>query len=68
MLQKEVTQKRDAKQVQQAMMEDPTVCEFDEVYDRIEEGRKMAVAAKLGKNKELKPRDKQTDMEDKKSK
>ena len=34
------------------MMEDPTVCEFDEVSDGIEEGRKMATAAKLG---ELKP-------------
>ena len=58
---REVTQKGDnTKQVQQGMTEDPTVCEFDEVYDRIEEGRKMAVAAKLGKNKELKPQDKQT--------
>ena len=52
----------DTKQIQQVMMEDPTVCEFDEVYDGIEEGRKMAVAAKLGKNKELKLQDKQTEM------
>ena len=42
------------------------MCEFDEVYDRIEEGRKMAVAAKLGKNKEMKPQDKQTEVENKK--
>ena len=51
-LQREVIQKRDTKQAQQVMMEDPTMCEFDEVFDGIEEGRKMAVAAKLG---ELKP-------------
>ena len=35
-----------------------TVCEFNEVHDRKEEGRKMAVAAKLSKNKELKLQDK----------
>ena len=40
-----------------------TVCE---VHDRKEEGRKMAVAAKLGKKKELKLQDKQTKLEDKK--
>ena len=55
-----------SKQVQQKKTEDPTVCEFDEIYDGIEEGRKMAVAAKLGKNKEMKPQDKQTEVEDKK--
>ena len=42
------------------------MCEFDEVCNRIEEGRKMAVAAKLGKNKEMKLQDKQTEEEDKK--
>ena len=42
-----------------------TVCEFDEVYDGIEEGRKMAVAAKLGRNKEMKTPDKQTEVENK---
>ena len=42
------------------------MCEFDKVYDGIEEGRKMAVTAKLGKNKEMKPQDKQTEVEDKK--
>ena len=42
------------------------MCEFDEIYDGIEEGRKMAVAAKLDKNKEMKPQDKQTEVEDKK--
>ena len=42
------------------------MCEFDEVYDRIEEGRKMAVAAKLGKNKEIKPQNKQTEVKDEK--
>ena len=66
MLQREVTQKRDTKQVQQVMLEDPPVCESDEVYDGIEEGRKMTTAAKLGKNKELKPQDKQTEVEDRK--
>ena len=40
------------------------MCEFDEVYDGIEEGRKMAVAEKLGKNKELKLQDMQTELED----
>ena len=55
-----------SKQVQQKKMKDPTVCEFDEVYDRIEEGRKMAIAAKLGKNKEIKPQDKQTEVKDEK--
>ena len=50
-----------SKQVQQKKTKDPTVCEFDEVYDRIKEGSKMAVAAKLGKNKEMKPQDKQTE-------
>ena len=34
--------------------------------NRIEEGRKMAVAAKLGKNKEIKPQDKQTKVKDEK--
>ena len=45
-----------------------TVCEFNEVYDRsrIEVGRKMAVAAKLSKNREMKPQVKQTEVEDKK--
>ena len=57
---------RHHKQVQQKKTEDPTVCEFDEVCDGIEEGRKMAVAAKLGKNKELKRQDKQTEVEDRK--
>ena len=42
------------------------MCEFDKVYDGIEEGRKMAVAAKLGKNKELNSQDKQTEVEDRK--
>ena len=46
MLQREVTQKRDTKQVQQMMLEDSIVFESDEVYDGIEVGRKMAVAAK----------------------
>ena len=64
MLQKEVTWKRNTKQVQQKKTEDPTVCEFDEVCDRIEEGRKMVVAAKLDKNKEMKPPDKQIEVED----
>ena len=36
-----------SKQVQQKKTEDPIVCESDEFYDGIEEGRKMAVAAKL---------------------
>ena len=66
MAQKKVTQKRNIKQVQQKTTEDPTVCEFDKVYDGIEEGRKMAVAAKLGKNKEMKLQDKQAEVEDKK--
>ena len=48
------------------MLEDPTVCESDEVYYEIEERRKMVVAGKLGKNKELKPQDKQTEVEDRK--
>ena len=55
-----------SKQVQQKKTKDPTVCEFDEVYDRIEEVRKIAVAAKLGKNKEIKPQDKQTEVKDEK--
>ena len=42
-----------SKQVQQKKTKDPTVCEFDEVYDRLEEGRKMAVAIKLCKNKTM---------------
>ena len=42
------------------------MCEYDEVYDWIGEGRKKAVAAKLGKNKELKPQDKQTEVVDRK--
>ena len=58
MVQKEVTQKRNTTQVQQKKTEDPTVCKFDKVYDGIEEGRKMAVAAKIGKNKEMKSQDK----------
>ena len=66
MVQREVTQKRNTKQVQQKKTEDPTVCEFDEVHDGIEVGRKMSVAAKLGKNKEMKPKDKQIEVEDKK--
>ena len=57
---------RDTKQVKQVMTKDPAVCEFDEVYDGTEEGRKMAIAAKLGKNKELKPPDKQTEVADRK--
>ena len=68
MAQRKVTQKRNTKQVQQKTTEDPTVCEFDKVYDGIEEGRKMAVAAKLGKNKEMKPQDEQTEVEDKNKK
>ena len=55
-----------SKQIQQKKTEDPTVCEIDEIYDGIEERRKMAVAAKLGKNKEMKPQDKKTEVEDKK--
>ena len=47
MLQREAVKKRDTKQVQQAMIEDTTVYEFDEV----EEWRKTAVAAKLGTDK-----------------
>ena len=50
-----VPQKRNTKQVQYKKTEDPTVCEFDKIYNRIEEGRKMAVKAKVGKNKEMKP-------------
>ena len=42
------------------------MCELDEVYDGMEEGRKMAVAVKLGKNKESKSQDKQTEVEDRK--
>ena len=44
-----------------------TMCEFNEVYDGMEEGRKMPVAraAKLGRNKEMKTPDKQTEVEDK---
>ena len=34
-------------QILQKKTEEPTVCEFDEVYDRIEVGRKIAVAAQL---------------------
>ena len=45
------------------MTEDPTVCELDEVYDKIEEGRKKAVVAKLVKDKELKSQHKQTEVE-----
>ena len=56
MLQRGVTQKRNTKQVQQKKAEDP---EFDKVYYRITEGKKMAVATKLCKNKELKPQDEQ---------
>ena len=41
------------------------MCEFEEVYDGIEVGRKMAVVAKLGRNIETKPLDKQTEVEDK---
>ena len=55
-----------SKQVQQKKTKDPTVCEFDEVYDKIEEGKKVTVAAKLGKNKEIKPQDKQTKVKDEK--
>ena len=55
-----------SKQIQQKKTKDLTVCQFDKVYDRIKEGRKMAVAAKLGKNKEIKPQDKQTEVKDKK--
>ena len=55
-----------SKQIQQKKTEDPTVCEIDEIYGGIEERRKMAVAAKLGKNKEMKPQDKKTEVEDKK--
>ena len=35
----------------QAMAEDPTVYEYDEVYDKIEDERKKTVAAKLGMGK-----------------
>jgi len=35
----------------EAMAEDPTVYEYDEVYDKIEEDRKKTVAAKLGQGK-----------------
>ena len=35
----------------QAMAEDPTVYEYDEVYDKIEDERKKAIAAKLGASK-----------------
>ena len=58
MLQREITQKRNTKQTQQKKTESPVVCEFDEVCDGIGVGRKMPVAAKLGKNKEMKPQDK----------
>ena len=67
MLQREVTQKRNTKQIPQKKTEDPTECEFDEVYGKTEVGSKMVVAAKLGKNNEMKPQDKQTEGEDKKS-
>ena len=42
------------------------MCEFDKVYDGIWKGKKMAVAAKPGKNKEIKPQHKQTEVEGKK--
>ena len=42
MLQREVTQKRNTKWTQQKKTENPTVCEFDKVYDGIEVGRKIA--------------------------
>ena len=51
MLQREADKKWDTKQVQQAMTEDTTVYEFDEVYDWIEEWRKKAVTAELGTDK-----------------
>ena len=35
----------------EAMAQDPTVYEYDEVYDSIEDDRKKAVAAKLGMGK-----------------
>jgi len=35
----------------QAMAEDPTVYEYDEVYDKIEEDRKKTMVAKLGQGK-----------------
>ena len=42
MLQREVTHNRNTKQTQQKKTEDPAECEFDQVYDEIEVGRKMA--------------------------
>ena len=42
------------------------LCEFDEICDKIEDGRKKTVAATLGKNKALKPQDKQMEVEGRK--
>ena len=50
MLQMEVVKNRDMQQAQQSLTEGP-VCEVDEVYDKLEDRRKKAVAAKLGLNK-----------------
>ena len=48
------------------MTEDPSVCGLDEAEDEahewIEKGRKIAITVKPGKNKELKPQDKQTEL------
>ena len=50
MLQREVVKNRDMQQVQQSMTECP-VYAVDEVYDKIEDRRKKAVAANLGADK-----------------
>ena len=50
MLQGEVVKNRELQQVQQLMTEGP-VYEVDEVYDKIEDRRKKAVAANLGADK-----------------
>ena len=50
MLQREVVKNRGMQQVQQSMTESP-VYEVDEVYDKIEDRSKKAVAANLGADK-----------------
>ena len=54
MSQREAVKNRDTQQVQQLMTEGP-LYEFDEVYDKIEDRRKQAIAAKLGADK-VKPK------------
>ena len=50
-LQREAVKKRDTQQVLQLMTEGPAVHEFGEVYDKIENGRKKTIEAKLGTDK-----------------